>query len=527
MKRRNFIKSLPVVAAPAMVNGFEVKALSPSHWFSSLAALTTETDHVFVIVQLNGGNDGLNTVIPLDQYSNLSKARPNILIPESKVLKLNGTDKTGLHPAMTGLQTMFNEGELSIVQGVGYPAFNYSHFRATDIWLTGADSDETLNSGWVARYMNYEYENFPAGYPNTTMPDPLAIQIGSGGLLPMFQGNGINYGITLANSEADISIGSGFDDPVPGDWSGKELAFIREVQRQADKYGDVIVAASQKVTTQGAYPANNNLASQLKIVARLIAGGLKTRVYHVSIGGFDTHSNQVDATDTSIGTHANLLQGVSDAIKAFNDDLHFLKINQRVSGMVFSEFGRRIKSNASDGTDHGSALPVIFFGHKLQTGFIGNNPTIGSNVSSNDNLTMQFDFRALYAAVLRDWFCVDPDDLEQIQLHPFNPIPVYLQSANCLSTDVHDQNVEAGKSYIKVFPNPVHDRLTIEYSVNGSPALVDILDTQGRSLQVINSGSNQSGEYRSFADVSNLSPGHYSVRYQNGDFIQVRPFIKL
>ena len=155
MKRRDFIRSTAPagIVFPALINGFTFKAFAESPLVSALTQAPTETDHVLVIIQLNGGNDGLNMVIPIDQYDNLAIARSNIILPKNKILKLNGTSFTGLHPSMTGLQTLFNQEKLQIIQSVGYPQPNFSHFRATDIWLSASDSNQTINSGWSGRYL--------------------------------------------------------------------------------------------------------------------------------------------------------------------------------------------------------------------------------------------------------------------------------------------------------------------------------------------------------------------------------------
>src|SRR6056300_453170 len=174
MKRRDFLKRVaPMSMLPFAINGQPIRAYG--NILGAEAEDFVDTDNVLVLVQLNGGNDGLNTVIPLDQYLNLTAARPDVIIPENKVLKLDGVTATGLHPAMSKMRNMFNDDKLHILQSVGYPNQNYSHFRSTDIWMSGSDSDELLNSGWTGRYLNYEYPNYPAEYPNPEMPDPLAI----------------------------------------------------------------------------------------------------------------------------------------------------------------------------------------------------------------------------------------------------------------------------------------------------------------------------------------------------------------
>ena len=381
MKRRDFFKqTLPAtVMLPALINGFSVKAhTAHSALVQAIAWSNTDTDKVLVIIQLNGGNDGLNMVIPIEFYSNYFNARQNIAIPQNKILALNGKPATGLHPGMKGMQTLYNEGKLNIVQAVGYPTPNFSHFRATDIWMTAADSSDILTSGWTGRYLNVEYPNFPNGYPNSQMPHPLAIQIGSVTSLTL-QGPAVNMGMSISDPTSFYNFISGIDDPVPATSWGKELKYIRSVTQQTQQYAAVIKDAAANVPTQGVYPANNDLAAQLKIIARLVKGGLKTRVYMASTGGFDTHSNQVNTIDTTTGTHANLMIRISDAIKAFMDDAKALGIEDRVIGMTFSEFGRRIKSNSSSGTDHGAAAPLFVFGSQVTSGITGKNPLLPTN----------------------------------------------------------------------------------------------------------------------------------------------------
>ena len=200
------------------------------------------------------------------------------------------------------------------------------------------------------------------------------------------------------------------------------------------------------------------MADQLKIVARLVKGGLKTRVYMVSIGGFDTHSTQVNQTDTTTGTHANLMKQLSDAIKAFMDDLKFLGVQKRVYGMTFSEFGRRIKSNSSLGTDHGAAAPIILFGEYVAGGVLGNSPTIPANANVNDNVPMQYDFRSIYASILSNWFCVDNTTLQTVMLKNFQSLPI-VKTNSCNSTTPVLQD----KLLVKNYPNPFTSSTTITF----------------------------------------------------------------
>jgi uncharacterized protein (DUF1501 family) len=521
MKRREFIRAaVPAAVIPSLIGGFTFKAFGASSWLSALTAAQVETDHVLVLIQLNGGNDGLNTVIPIDQYSNLFNARSNIIIPQNKILKLSRTSETGLHPSLTGLQSLYEEGKLNIIQSVGYPSPNFSHFRATDIWLTASDSNQVLNSGWVGRYLNEEYPNFSVGYPNATMPDPLAIQIGSV-VSPALQGPGLNMGMAISDPNNFYNLINGIQDPAPNTPSGKELTYIRQVAQQTQQYASVIKSAASKVTQQNPYPTGNSLADQLKIVSRLIAGGLKTRIYMVSIGGFDTHANQVNATQTETGTHAVLLKRVSDAIKAFMDDLKFQNVSKRVIGMTFSEFGRRIKSNSSGGTDHGAAAPMFVFGDGVQSGITGNNPTINTVVNVNDNLPMQYDFRSVYASILQNWFCVPATTLNNVMLKDFQQLNLIKDADSCNSTNSINPNLSAGKKLISNYPNPFVESTNIEIKTQGGHTLIQVFDVQGRIISTLLDSVIAAGTHQFRFENQGWGPGVYYARLQNGSIQQV------
>lgn len=531
MKRRDFLlNTIPAAAIlPEVINGYSVKAFdSNSPLVQALMRGTTLTDHVLVIVQLAGGNDGLNMVIPVADYSNYFNARSNVAIPQARVLPITGVSGTGLHPAMTGLQTLFSEGKAKVIQAVGYPQPNFSHFRATDIWMSASNSNQEVYSGWAGRYLNYEYPNFPTGYPNTDMPDPLAIQIGSSTTLTT-QGPTVNMGMSITNPTNFYNLVNGTTDPVPDTPAGKELKFIRTVNQQTQKYASVIRTAANAVTQQVTYPSNNSLADQLKIVARLIAGGLRTRVYMVSFGGFDTHSVQVNNTDTTTGAHATLLQRVSDAIKAFQDDLKFLQVENRVIGMTYSEFGRRIKSNSSVGTDHGAAAPMFLFGSQVDAGMLGVNPTLPAVATVNDNIPMQYDFRSIYATLLEKWFCLEKTVVES--LFPPN-INNTLQSlpllrAGACSGITPPPPPATGDVLITNSPNPFNNSTEIKFSTAGGHTLIQIMDTLGRLIKTLADAEYTAGTYKITFNAEGLPTGIYYARLQNGVTQQVRAMLKV
>ena len=528
MKRRDFLRNTIPTATllPALIGGFSVKAYSAdSPFMQSLMGATVDTDKVLVLIQLNGGNDGLNMVIPIETYGDYYNARTNIAIPQNKILALNGNSKTGLHPSMTGMQTLFNEGKLAIIQAVGYPSPNFSHFRATDIWMSASDADTETDSGWTGRYLASEFPNYPNGFPNSAVPDPLAIQIGSITSLAL-QGPSVSMGMSITDPVNFYNLIDGLVDPAPDTPWGKELKYIRMVVQQTQQYSTVIKAAAAAVPSQGNYPAGNDLAAQLKIVARLVKGGLKTRIYVVSTGGFDTHAAQTTSTDTTVGNHANLLGRVSDAIKSFMDDLKGLGVEDRVMGMTFSEFGRRIKSNSSVGTDHGAAAPVFVFGKNVKPGITGTNPAIPSGVSVNDNIPFQYDFRSIYSSILNQWFCVKNTDLQTIMFKDFQNIPLCINAA-CGSTGLDDVYRNAGEQLIVNYPNPFVESTKITFKTRGGHTLVHIIDSLGRSIKTLTDKEYTAGVYTVDFNGYGLPSGVYYTRLQNGTLQQVRPMLKV
>ena len=507
MKRRHFLQyAASSLVLPVLIDGYGAKAFArPSSFVQSLLSLAAASDRVLVIVQLQGGNDGLNMVLPLDQMSVYTSPsfRANIAIPEAKALRLKNTPQTGLHPAMTGMQQLFNDGKLSIVQGVSYPTPNFSHFRASDIWMTGVDSNQTSASGWGGRYLDQRFPDFPASYPTTAMPDPPAIQIGYV-TAPTLQGPTNSMAIVLQNPDTFARlVGDKVNDPIEGlsGYAGQQINFIRQQQASSVSYAGQIQAAAGKSKNLATYPTANALGDQLKIIARLIAGGLQTKVYYVTMGGFDNHANQVDANDTTTGTHANLLRTLSDAIAAFQNDLAQLKIEDRVIGMTFSEFGRRAISNGSRGTDHGTSAPMFVFGTGVKTQMVGTNPNLSDLVSSN--LKMQTDFRQVYAAILTDWFGANNATETATLFRHFDAVPVFRAPQVIKAT-------EPIATVVRLYPNPASGDVVVEseYLRQGTPS-VQLTDAQGRLLML---GASQLEPGAIQFNVSSLPTGTYMLR---------------
>jgi uncharacterized protein (DUF1501 family) len=522
MKRREFIRrAIPVGTLPILINGLPISVYGRSPVIDGLTALAADTDRVLVLVLMSGGNDGLNTVIPLDQYSALSAARSNIMIAADKVLKLRA--ETGLHPSMTGMYALYTEGSLAVVQSVSYPNPNLSHFRATDIWLTASDSNQYLNSGWLGRYLEDVYVGYPTGYPNTAMPDPLAIQIGSI-VSPALQGDAVSVGVAVSDPNSSYILPGGSDTP-PNTPAGHELTFVRQIAVQTQKYTEVIKTAAGKVTNKSTkYPAvsQNTLADQMKIVARMIAGGLKTRVYVVNFGGFDTHSGQVVAGTTETGAHATLLGKLSNAIEAFIDDLKLLGVADRVIGLTVSEFGRRIKSNASLGTDHGVAAPVFLFGTQANGGIFGANPALPASATVNDNIAMQYDFRMVYASILRLWFGASETAVNNVMPNRTQTLPLIKPGAVLAVGE--GGSVPTEFRLEQNYPNPFNPATVIKYTIAGardrglgvSNVRLVIYDLLGREVTVLVDEYRSPGTYTVQLDATNLSSGTYLYRLTAG-----------
>ncbi len=522
MKREEFLKIGGGATLATMLGGWPVSAYAANPLLDIIARSAQSTGRVLVLIQLNGGNDGLNTIIPLDQYAVLSAKRSNILVPQKDVLPLGNTGTvTGLHPSMSKIRSMYDAGLVNIIQGVSYPNPDLSHFRATDIWLTGSASNQYLDTGWLGRYLSETYSGFPNGYPNTTKPDPLAIQIGTG-VSTVCQGPKGSMGMAISDINNFYNIINSTVDPAPNTPAGHELTFIRYVAQQTQAYTGVIRTAAQSANNLSSiYPDGNTLSSQLKIVARLIAGGLQTPLYVVSMGGFDTHAGQTDSVNHSIGTHATLLQRLSEAVNAFFDDCKLLKIHQRVAAMTFSEFGRRIVSNGSGGTDHGTAAPVMAFGISVNSGIIGKNPVIPSNATAVDNLSMQYDYRSVYASVLSDWFELDPSLMVKVLLQSVATMPpVFLKSnVTSLAEDRHDEAL--GQNY----PNPVHSTSTIEFYSDGTDVTILLLDSQGRLVDTLAKGMYAEGKHELVFNRTGISSGLYFYRLINGNSKSTRKML--
>lgn len=384
--RRDFLRTAAVFSSIGLAPAFLTRAAE----VTSPALEGFKDDRVLVVVQLGGGNDGLNTVIP---HSNDTyyRMRPQIGLKKEQILRLN--DDLALNAKLADLMHLYDQGNIALIQGVGYPNPDRSHFRSMEIWHTASDSDAFYGSGWIGRY----FDNCCSGSAR-----PQA-GVAIGGERPQaFDG--------------EKGFGVAFDDPRQYGWepgkatdtkenfeklnadAGKNnpaLDFLRHTTSNAIMSSYEVHAAAERAGLK----RGGRGADPLQTVAAMIRGGLATRIYYVSTSGFDTHANQV-------ATHDNLLSRFGESVRKFQETLQSDGTADRVVTMVFSEFGRRVKQNASGGTDHGTAAPMFLIGQRVKSGIHGSLPDLDD--LDDGDLKYGIDFRSVYASVLSDWFAVDP-----------------------------------------------------------------------------------------------------------------------
>jgi len=381
MKRRDFIKGTSLASSLFFVPNF-VKAFENV----STGLLSHKK---LVIIQLAGGNDGLNTLVPFnnDIYY---KSRPTIAIAKKDVMKL--TDELGFHPALSGLKNIYDQGYLSIINNVGYPNPNRSHFRSTDIWHTASDSNEYLSSGWLGRYVDV-YGKKP--YSGIEIDDSLSL---------ILKGQNIN-GIATKNPQV---LYRNMQTPyfkkvlkyqTDEHLSEHNLGYLYKTMIEAESSAKYIFDTTKTYKSKIEYP-NNAFAKQLKTTAEFINSGIDTGVYYVSMGGFDTHARQQN-------TQKNLLSIYGDAIETFIEDLEKNDTFKDALILTFSEFGRRVKQNGANGTDHGAANQVFLMGKNLKKVGLYNNAPDLLNLDKNGDLRYSIDFRRIYATLIDDWLLAD------------------------------------------------------------------------------------------------------------------------
>ncbi len=521
MKRRIFLQSSLASAAlaPVLLNNIYARPSTPLKLLAQMAPLDVN-DKILILVQLFGGNDGLNTIVPADD-DNYYTLRPNIGIQKNYLINRGGSAGFYLNPGLgygnkQGFAGLFDMGQLAIIRGIGYNPPNLSHFRSTDIWLSGindSNANDVLSTGWLGRFLEQQYPNFPAQLPT----DPLAINFG-GFSLALTSDKG-RMGIEVANPSLQAGGLSASDDSLDDQASGTryatEYAFVQSVSEMSNTYATRVTAAyaSGSKSLQGNY-GSDGFSQQMKSVAALIAGGLNTRVYVVGMGGFDTHVQQTTPDGTGSGAQTNLLGQLADAVAQFQYDmvLQGSSVADRVVGFTVSEFGRRPHDNNSNGTDHGSASVQFAFGSKINGAVFGNAPDL-ANLDANGDLDVQIDFRSVYQTLLSDWFGMSVTDAVTV-LENQNDLQPPL--GELIKTSSVGQHSPLPLS-LSVYPNPMASSATLSIAIpTDGFTQIEMVSMDGRNVQSILARSLAVGSY-SIPLSTDLPSGAYLLSMRAGN----------
>jgi uncharacterized protein (DUF1501 family) len=440
---------------------------------------------------------------------------------------------------MLAFKEMYDQEKVAIVQNVGYPDMNLSHFRGRDVVFMGGDEsgDYNYNSGWMGRYLDNIYPGYPESYPNQDMQDPIGIELSGTLSLAFHRENGIPIGLNIGSPEQFHQLISsvGVDPPIafPESHAGDELRYIMEFEKKSNQYADRLrdvynAAGDSTVEYRSGYPyaspgRANNLASQLELIARLLAGGVKTKIFLCRIGGFDTHGEQVEEYDSSLGMHAALLYNMSTAVQDFYSDLEDRGIADRVLSTTFTEFGRRAYSNDSYGTDHGTATPVFLFGTQLNSGIYGQNPGLQPDQLHNGNLVYNIDYRQIYTSIIQDWFQGDNEALVETGFSEWVDTKIPLVSAT--GTSSHSPGINPVTLHL--YPNPVEGMLHLQYQLaRRGKVTMHILDNSGRRVN----SAHMEGRFgaNSYSlNVSDLKAGMYHLQLNHPGGTLTSRFLKL
>ena len=415
MKRRNFIKLTSTASAISLLPSQVTASLNIAKNFLDC----TISNRKLVLINLAGGNDGLNTIIPINYYDIYSNLRPSIKVPSSGTSSYINLDETlgesqqiGLHPALIGIKNLYDNNSLRIIQSVGYPSQNKSHFASTDIYSSANDGnswENGNNSGWIGRFMESYYADL---IQNSY---PLGVEIGSKSNSLGFHGeseHGLSLNINGQDPSGFYSLISGMAGEPPSNIPisdyGNELEYIIQTDALSNMYSEAISNSFNNGQNAVSYP-DTDISNQLKTVARLISGGLESKVYMVKLAGFDTHFSQNQGQNDILGNHNDLLTKLSAAISAFMNDLNAMNLENDIVGLTYSEFGRKAAENGSLGTDHGEIAPMFVFGGPVNGGVSGFNPDLNEANEANgfQIQTVQYDYRDTLGTLLQDYLGAD------------------------------------------------------------------------------------------------------------------------
>ena len=479
MKRRNFIKLTSTASAISLLPSQVTASLNIAKSFLDC----TISNRKLVLINLAGGNDGLNTIIPINYYDIYSNLRPSIKVPSNGLNSyinlddtLDETQQIGLHPSLTGFKNLYDNDLLRIIQSVGYPSQNKSHFASTDIYSTANDGnswDNGNNSGWIGRFMESYYADL---IQNSY---PLGVEIGSKSNSLGFHGeseHGLSVNINGQDPSGFYSLISGMAGEPPNNIPisdyGHELEYIIQTDALSNMYSEAISNSFNNGQNAVSYP-DTDISNQLKTVARLISGGLESKVYMVKLAGFDTHFGQNQAENDILGDHNDLLTKLSSAITAFMSDLSAMNLKNDVVGLTYSEFGRKAAENGSLGTDHGETAPMFVFGAPVKGGVSGLNPNLNEANENNGYQiqTVQFDYRDTLGTLLQDYLGADNLALDATffnntlnQSFSETKINDLIKSEFSVATNCYSNTLTNNRDKNKIFyiVNPVYNDLIIK-----------------------------------------------------------------
>ncbi|MEO9885297.1 MAG: DUF1501 domain-containing protein [Balneola sp.] len=502
--RKSFLASLGIGALGSgmMLGGMPVNAMARSKFLNRLVA--ANNNRALILIQLGGGNDGLNTVIPVTNDIYYQK-RPTIAITKQQSIQLN--DDIGIHPAMSAIESFWGDGKLAVINNVGYDDTNRSHARATDIWTTGSGSSQNSTSGWAGRYLVEDNPDFIVNPPEF----PLGVRIG--GSSTLFQSEFGNLGVTFGGAtqfQQFLEQGGFYDDEnVPVNEFGRSLSFARKIANSSFRYLESIQNAADSAKNFAEYP-NSGLARSLSVVARLIRGGLQTKVFLVSKGGFDTHNNQGGTQ----GGHANLLEDIAESVNAFYADLETDNLDQRALTMTFSEFGRTLDENSSNGTDHGSSAPVMAFG-PINPGIYGDHANL-TDLDNQGDPVYSTDYRSIYSSILKDWFQLEDLETETVLSGNFDKID-FVDSLAVSNENTPDSTPDSFRLE-QNYPNPFNPATTIGFKLAKSGDVrLQVFDIRGQLVSTLVNKRLSSGQHKIVFDATALASGVYLYRLQTRD----------
>lgn len=475
MERRKFIQISALSSASTLfLNGHQIKAFSKTNLVDVIPSNIID-GRSLVMIQLSGGNDGLNTLIPINQYDDYANLRPTTKIKNSGTnagIQLDSTlaneDQIMLHPSLTGFKSLYDAGKLRIIHNVGYPRINKSHFAARALMFNGGDGtpeNSTKTSGWMARFLN-------SGYDYNDYLDPLGIQLGNKKPSLGFHSEH-EHKVDVNLTKQDVSgyyniisnLGNPLPESIPTSDFGNNIKFIGATESATNSYSQRISEVFNTGSNSTVNYPDFDLADQLKTVAKMIKGGSKTKIFLVHIGGFDTHADQVESTENShIGKHAELLTEVAESVKAFQDDITALGIDDKIVTTTFTEFGRKPVENGNLGTDHGNLGPMFVIGTHIKGGISGSNLNLSEVTKHFDETKMQYDYRQIFSTVITDFLGANSNVLAGTEFEDFDGDKKMdlITESQIANIDHIVPNTEPNNS-LTVLPNFIEEEFSLKF----------------------------------------------------------------